>query len=73
MTTEETLLKKTELGRVDMRFSWNNFLAVLLAVILCYFGHPILGAIIAFFIWEYPDKRSNDSDEIEYEVHDDEE
>lgn len=56
-----------------MRFSWNNFLAVLLAVILCYFGQPILGAIIAFFIWEYPDKRGDDTDEIEYEVHDDEE
>ena len=56
-----------------MRWFWNNFLAVLLAVVLGHFGHPILGAIIAFLIWEYLDKRSNDGDEIEYEVHDDEE
>lgn len=56
-----------------MRFSWNNFLTVLLAVVLCNLGHPLLGVIIVFLIWEYPDKRSNDNDEIEYEVHDDEE
>ena len=56
-----------------MHWSWNNFLTVLLAVILCNLGHPILGVIAVFLIWEYPDKRSDDGDEIEYEVHDDEE
>ena len=55
--------------------SWvlNNIIAVLLAVVLCNLGHPIIGGIIALIIWDYPDKRSNDTDEIEYEVLDDEE
>lgn len=56
-----------------MRWSWNNFLTVLLAIILCNLGHPLLGVLIVFLIWEYPDKRCDDGDEIEYEVHDEEE
>lgn len=52
--------------------SWilNNTIAVLLAVVLCYFGHSIIGGIVALIIWDYPEKRSNDIDKIEYEVPD---
>lgn len=52
---------------------WNNVLAVLLAVALGCFGHPVIGVIIALLIWCYPSGRNsktNDAEEVEYEVHD---
>ena len=49
----------------------NNILAVVFAVILCCFGHPVIGVIVALLIWQVPDKRKDDIvEDVEYEVHD---
>lgn len=40
-----------------MKWFWNNVLAVLLAVALGCFGHPILGVIIALLVWCVPNKK----------------
>lgn len=57
-----------------MGWFWNNILAVLLAVALGCFGHPVIGVIIALLIWCVPNERNSknvdDVDEVEYEVHD---
>lgn len=57
-----------------MKWFLNNVLAVLLAVALGCFGHPILGVIIAFLFWCSPNERNSkivdDVEEVEYEVHD---
>lgn len=53
---------------------WNNVLAVLLAVALGSFGHPVIGVIVALLIWRVPNERNSktvdDVEEVEYEVHD---
>lgn len=52
---------------------WNNVLAVLLAVALGCFGHPVIGVIVALLIWSFPSERNSkkiDAEEVEYEVHD---
>lgn len=57
-----------------MKWFWNNVLAVLLAVALGSFGHPVIGVIVALLIWCVPNERNsktvNDVEEVEYEVHD---
>lgn len=57
-----------------MKWFLNNVLAVLLAVALGCFGHPILGVIIALLVWCVPNERNSkivdDVEEVEYEVHD---
>lgn len=73
MTMEETLLKKTELGRVDYAFFLEQFSYSFACCYTLLFRSSYLGCNYCFLIWEYPDKRSNESNEIEYEVHDDEE
>lgn len=62
--------RRSSLGELIMWFC-NNILAVVLAVILCYFGHPVVGVIVALLIWQVPDKRKDDIvEDVEYEVHD---
>lgn len=70
---EETLLKKTELGRVDYAFFLEQFSYSFACCYTLQSWAPFIRCTYCFLIWEYPDKRSNESDEIEYEVHDDEE
>ncbi len=56
-----------------MNWFLNNALAVLLAVALGCFGHPILGVVVALLIWCIPNERhskTDDAEEVEYEVHD---
>lgn len=57
-----------------MKWFLNNVLAVLLAVAFDYFGHPILGVIVALLVWCVPNERNSktvdDVEEVEYEVHD---